>query len=189
VNELQSRGINIAVPECKLFHQGQNPPAFVLPSRFATDPDHVHDRSMAQWIVKQKPIDTNEHREGVPLNACRHVGHRQERTKCHLACVVHGFISEDTRSYFRGTSIAADQYITPKRPPVREPCYGISGILRETFKAMVEEYAIWIVSTHGVSQCSVKVDSVNLMVGSTKIFPRNRFAPLLSAPRQFESGG
>jgi hypothetical protein len=97
---------------------------------------------MTQWIVEQKPINTNEHREGVLLNACRHIGHRQERTKRHLARVVHDFVSEDTRSHFRGTSIAANQYITPKRLPVREPCYGVSGVLRETFKAMVEEYGI-----------------------------------------------
>jgi hypothetical protein len=32
---------------------------------------------------------------------------------------------------------------------------------------MAEEQAIWIVSTHGGSQCGLKVDSVNLMVSST----------------------
>jgi hypothetical protein len=135
--------------------------------RFTANRNHIHDRSMTQWIVEKKTINADEHCKGVLLNTCRHIGHRQERTKRHLTCVVHDHVSEDTGSYFGGASVAADQDITHIRLPVREPRYEILGVLRESLKAVAEEQAILIVSTHSRSQCGVKVNSVNLMVSST----------------------
>src|SRR5215475_9550536 len=102
------------------------------------------------------------------LNGCRHVGHRHERTKRHLTCVVHDFVSEDTGSYLGSASVAADQDIACKCVPVRELRCETLGALRESLKAMIEEHAIRIVLTHGGSQCNLKVDSVDLVVSSTE---------------------
>jgi hypothetical protein len=118
--------------------------------------------------MEQRPIKTNEHGIRNLRDAGRHIRHRQKRTKCDLACVVHHFISEDTGPYLRGTAVTTDQDITCICFPVCERRRNMIRILHESLEAMVEEHAIGIVSKYGIGQRGVKIGAMNLMIGSAE---------------------
>jgi hypothetical protein len=85
-----------------------------------------------------------------------------------LASVVYLFISENTGPYLRGTAITADQDITCIGFSVCELRHNIIRVLSESLEAMLEERTIGIVSKYGISQCTVKIGAVNLVIGSAE---------------------
>ena len=130
----------------KLINRRGNGPSFLLPAWLAGHANHVHNGSVSQGVMEQRPVKTNEHGIRNLRDAGRHFRHRQERTKCDLTCVVHHFISEDTGSYFRGTAVTTNQDITCICFPVCERRHNMIRTLRESLETMVEEHAIGIVS-------------------------------------------
>ena len=128
-DELQSGRIKIAIEICEFLHGCGNSPSLLLPTRLTTDPNHIHDGSMTQRIMEKIPIGADEHGKGRVFNAVRHIGHRHKCTKCHLARIVHGFVTEETSTYLRGVAVTSDQYIAFKRLSVGEPCHDLLRIL------------------------------------------------------------
>src|SRR5262249_58241357 len=55
-DELQGCRVKIVIAACKLLYRGGGPPSFLPPTWVTSDRQHVHYRSMARWIVAQKPI-------------------------------------------------------------------------------------------------------------------------------------
>src|SRR5580704_11025648 len=92
----------------KLSNRRGNGPSFILPAWLAGHANHVHNGSVSQWIMEQRPVKTNEHGIRNLRDAGRHTRHGQKRAKCDLACVVHHFISENTGPYLRGTTVTTN---------------------------------------------------------------------------------
>src|SRR6516164_5156888 len=113
-DELRSGRIKIAIEICEFLHGCGNSPSLLLPTRLTTDPNHIHDGSMTQRIMEKIPIGADEHGKGRIFSAVRHIGHRHKRTKCHLARIVHGLVSEETGTYFRGIPVTSNQDVACK---------------------------------------------------------------------------
>ena len=75
INKLQGCGIEIAIEACKLFYCGRNSPSFFLPMRFSPYSNHIHNSAMAQRIVEQNSIATNEHSKGTLFDIVGHTVH------------------------------------------------------------------------------------------------------------------
>src|SRR5581483_9396553 len=63
MNELQRRGIKIAVDTRELLHRSGNSPSLLLPVRLATNSNHIHDGSMAQRVVQEISPGADKHRK------------------------------------------------------------------------------------------------------------------------------
>src|ERR1700677_1380970 len=99
--------MKVVVKADTLVNRGGNHPSFLLPPWFAAEANDVHHRSVAQWVVQQGPVGSNEHGIRNFLDASRHIRHRQKRTKRDLADVVDDFFSEQTRPYPGGAAVTA----------------------------------------------------------------------------------
>src|SRR5262249_33377024 len=129
-DELQGGGIKIAVVVCEFLHGCRNFPTFLLPTRLTTDPYHIHNGSMTQRIMEKIPIGADEHCKGIIFNAVGHMRHRHKSTKCHLARILHDFVSEDTSAYLRGVAVTSDQYIANECLTVCEPRHDLLRVPR-----------------------------------------------------------
>src|SRR4029077_1637160 len=145
-NQLQRIRIKIAIEIYELPYRSRVSPPFFLPSWLATDPKHVHNCSMAQRIVQQNVVDTNEHCKGTLRDRHRDTGHWQKRTKSDLARVIYCLVTEDLSSHLGGATVTTDQNITCNRASIGEPRYYLFEILCKRFKTMIEEYTFRIVS-------------------------------------------
>src|ERR1700684_764812 len=160
--------MKIVVKADPLVNRGGNHPPFLLPVWFAGETNDVHHGSVAPRVVQQGPVDSNEHGVRNLLDAARHIGHRQKRTKRDLAGVIDDFISEDTGPYLGGAAVTAYQNIACVCLSASERHDDVFVILLQRLKTVIEKDAVGIVTKDGSGKCRMKIRAMHLMIRSAE---------------------
>src|ERR1700733_14558616 len=149
--------MKIAVKTDTFVNRGGNHPSFLVPLWFAPEANDVHHGSMAQRIMQQGPVGSNEHGVRNLHDAGRHIRDRQKRSKRDLAGVVDNFVTEDTGPDGGGPAVAAYQNVACTRLSVGELRDDLFVILLQRLKAVIEKDAVGIVAKDGSGECRMKI--------------------------------
>src|ERR1700733_3548067 len=158
--------MKIVVNAGTLVNRGGNHPSLPLPVWFASETNDVHHGPVAQRVMQQVPVDSNEHGVRSFHDADGHIRHRQKRTKRDLAGVVDVFIAEETSPYLGGAAVTAYQNIACACLSVSERCGDVFVILLQRLKAVIKKDAVWVVAKDRSGECRMKIRAVNLMIVS-----------------------